>query len=219
MICVVTDRHRLASGPDAADRLVDLVEAAARAGVDVIQVRERDLEARPLTALVKRCVDAVRGTATKVIVNDRADVALAAGAHGVHLRADSFAADGARTLLGANALIGVSVHSADDAAAACRIGGIDYLILGTLNATASKDSSRRLTSIDELSAACRLSPVPVLAIGGMTLETARTAADAGAAGVAAIGLFVPPPGHALEQHLQSVVSGLQRTFDTCRAVP
>ena len=100
MICLVTDRRRLSTGEDAADRLVDLVAAAARAGIDLIQIRERDLDARRLVALVKRCVAAARGTSTKVLVNDRADVADAAGAHGVHLRGDSIAATAIRSLLG-----------------------------------------------------------------------------------------------------------------------
>ena len=66
------------------------VRAAAGAGVHLVQIRERDLDGGPLTRLVAACVDAVRGTSTRVIVNDRFDVALAAAAHGVHLRADSF---------------------------------------------------------------------------------------------------------------------------------
>jgi thiamine-phosphate pyrophosphorylase len=219
MICLITDRSRLSSGDDAADRLVGLVEAAAAAGVDVIQVRERDLDARPLTVLVERCVEAVRGTAARVVVNDRADVALAAGAHGVHLRSDSAAADRIRPLLAPDALVGRSVHTAERAAEACRVGGIDYLILGTLYATSSKDSSHRLTSVDELSAACRLSTVPVLAIGGITVETSRRVAAAGASGIAAIGMFIPPSGRGLEHHVRSVVAELRRTFDTCKAVP
>ena len=96
MICLVTDRRRLSIAADDIDRLVDLVAAAARAGIDLIQIRERDLDARQLAALVRRCVDAVEGTGTKVLVNDRADVAIAAGAHGVHLRGDSIAAPAVR---------------------------------------------------------------------------------------------------------------------------
>ena len=139
MICLVTDRRRLSTGEDAADRLVDLVAAAARAGIDLIQIRERDLDARRLVALVKRCVAAAAGTSTKVLVNDRADVAVAAGAHGVHLRGDSIAAAAVRSLLGDGAFIGRSVHGADEAAVVSGAGSVDYLIFGTLYQTASKE--------------------------------------------------------------------------------
>ena len=121
------------------DRLVDLVAAAARAGIDLIQIRERDLDARRLIALVRRCVEAAEGTSTKVLVNDRADVAVAAGAHGVHLRGDSIAAAAVRSLIGDGALIGRSVHGADEARAVSGAGGVDYLIFGTLYPSASKE--------------------------------------------------------------------------------
>src|SRR5262245_43515141 len=89
MIYLVTDRGRLAADGDSIDRLVGFVSSAAEAGIDLIQIRERDLAAGQLFELTQRCVQAVRGTATKIVVNDRIDVALAAGAHGVHLRGDS----------------------------------------------------------------------------------------------------------------------------------
>ena len=219
MICLVTDRRRLSAGHDAVDRLVELVAAGARSGVDLIQVRERDLESRDLVALVGRCLDAVRGTPAKIIVNDRIDVAIAACAHGVHLRADSIGARAARALLPPEVLLSRSVHSAGEAAAASRTGGIDYLILGTLFPTPSKDATHRLTSLDEVSAACRASGVPVLAIGGMTVERASAAAQAGASGVAGVGLFIPPEGRSSDAHLQLIVAGLRRAFDTCGAVP
>jgi thiamine-phosphate diphosphorylase len=218
MICLVTDRRRLSTGEDAGDRLVDLVAAAARAGIDLIQVRERDLDARRLIALVHRCVGAARGTSTKVLVNDRADVADAAGAHGVHLRGDSIAATAIRSLLG-DGVIGRSVHGADEAAEVSRSGSVDYLIFGTLYQTASKGEGRPLASLDELRAACRAAAgVPVLAIGGMTVERAADATRAGASGIAGIGLFVPPAGESVDSHVQMIASGLRRAFDTCEAV-
>ena len=218
MICLVTDRRRLSAADDACDRLVELVAAAARAGVNLIQIREPDLETGKLVRLVRGCLDAVRGTTTSVLVNDRTDVVLAAGAHGVHLRADSIDARAARDLLSPDALVGRSVHAVAEAADASRAGGLDYLILGTLFETPSKDGSRRLTTLDELSAACRASSVPVLAIGGMTVERALAAAQAGAAGIAGIGLFIPPNGQVWSAYLQRIVGDLRRAFDTCGAV-
>lgn len=219
MMCLVTDRRRLSDGPQAVTRLVDLVAAAAHAGVDLIQIRERDLEARELGDLVERCVAAATGTPAKVIVNDRADVALGAGADGVHLRSDSIGASAARALLGERAVVGRSVHSAADAGAAAGWGGLDYLIFGTLYPTPSKGAGHPLASLGDLRAASRLAAgVPVLAIGGVTVGRAPELARAGAAGIAGIGLFVPPAGISLDRHMHSVVLELRRAFDTCEAV-
>jgi thiamine-phosphate diphosphorylase len=220
MICLVSDRRRLSNGPDGIDRLVELASAAARAGIDLIQIRERDLDARALLGLVTRCVAAIDGTAAKVLVNDRVDVALAAGAHGVHLRGDSIPVGAARSLLDAGAIVGRSVHSAEEAAVTAHAGGVDYLMFGTLYQTRSKDAAHAVASLDELSAACRATAaVPVLAIGGITVERAITVARAGAAGIAGIGLFIPPTGTSADTHLQRVAGELRRAFDTCEAVP
>jgi thiamine-phosphate diphosphorylase len=219
MICLVTDRHRLTDGRGTGeDRLIELVAAAAAAGVDLIQIRERDLEGRHLTALVRRCVEAARGTDAKVLVNDRVDVALAAGAHGVHLRSDSIDAPAVRPLLPSGAMVGRSVHSAGEAATVSRRGGLDYLILGTVFRSASKSAGQSLLTLDELSAACRLSSIPILAIGGITVPGASEVRRTGAAGVAAIGVFIPPTGESPQCHVHTVVPALRRAFDTCGAV-
>ncbi len=220
MICLVTDRRRLSEGVEGTERLVALVASAARAGVDVIHVRERDLEARALTILVRRCVDAAAGTSAKIVVNDRTDVAIASGAHGVHLRGDSLSAAAIRPLLPPGAWIGRSIHTASEAAAISREGAVDYLVFGTLFDTPSKGPDHPLATLDELAAACRAAgrALPVLAIGGMTVERAALAARAGAAGVAAIGLFIPPAGEDLDAHLQTTVGRLRGAFDTRQPV-
>src|SRR6185312_8825158 len=133
--CMITDRRRFAGGEDA---LVQRVAAAATAGVHLVHVRERDMEARDLSRLVARCVAAVHSTRTRILVNDRLDVALTAGAHGVHLRGDSLPASRARSLAPIGFLIGRSVHSVVDAVAASADGGLDYLLFGTVFATTSK---------------------------------------------------------------------------------
>ncbi len=225
MICLVTDRRRLSAGPDAAGKLVDLVAAAGRAGVDLIQVRERDLGARDLQDLVRRCVRSVEGTAARVVVNDRVDVAVEAGAHGVHLRSDSMPAREVRSLLPDGAIVGRSVHRPEEALAIAREGAVDYLVFGTLFETASKPAQHPLATLDDLAAACRAGEqgaagrVPVLAIGGMTAARAALAARAGASGVAAIGLFIPPAGDDFEQYVHTIVARVRQTFDTCEAVP
>jgi thiamine-phosphate pyrophosphorylase len=219
MICLVTDRRRLSAGADAMDLLVELVGAASRAGIDLVQVRERDLEGRALAALVGRCLAAVDRSATKVLVNDRVDIAAATGAHGVHLRADSVSVAAARLLLGEHAVVGRSIHTVDEAAAAAA-NGADYLIFGALYQTMSKDAGHPTATLDDLRSAQRAaSGVPILPIGGITAARAAEMARAGAAGIAGIGIFVPPPGVSADRHLQGVAAQLRRSFDTCEPFP
>jgi thiamine-phosphate pyrophosphorylase len=185
----VTDRHRFGSAWEAS--LVERVRAAAHDGVHLVQVRERDLDGGPLMRLVSSCVDAVRGTRTRVLVNDRLDVALAAGAHGVHLRADSFSARRALGYVPSPFLIGRSVHSIAEAAIAAEEGATDYLIFGTVFETSSKPgrAAAGVAGLARVAAATRL---PVLAIGGITAGRIGEVMAAGACGVAGISLFDRP---------------------------
>jgi len=156
--------------------------------VHLVQIRERDLDGGPLTRLVAACVAAVRGTRTRILVNDRLDIALAAGAHGVHLRAGSFGACRVRSMAPRPFLVGRSVHSVEEAVAAADEGGLDYLIFGTVFESASKPghAAAGVAGLAAVSGATRL---PVLAIGGMTRERIPDVMAAGASGVAAISMF------------------------------
>ena len=194
VVCLITDRRRF--GPSWETALVERVRAAARAGVHLVQIRERDLDGGPLTRLVSSCVEAVHGTRTRVLVNDRLDVALAAGAHGVHLRADSFAAPRVRACAPSPFLIGRSVPSVAAAVAATEAGAVDYLIFGTVFETGSKPG-RAAAGLTALASVAAATPLPVLAVGGVTVENARGAIRAGAAGIAAIGMFAEPDPDAL----------------------
>jgi thiamine-phosphate diphosphorylase len=191
MICLVTDRRRLVAdgAPPGTGRrcLVAQVRRAADAGVDLVQVRERDLDAASLAALVVELLAVTRGTSTRVVVNDRIDVAIACGADGVHLRGDSIPTDAARRLAPAGFLIGRSVHGREEAIAAA---AADYLIAGTVFRSPSKDASAALIGIDGLRAIVQTVDRPVLAIGGISDERLDEVAGAGAAGIAAIGLFI-----------------------------
>lgn len=153
-----------------------------------MQVRERDLEAGRLFDLVSELVGVARASRTRIVVNDRLDVALAAGADGVHLREDSIDAEAVRRLAPSGFLIGRSVHAAEDAAYLGRT--VDYLIAGTVWSTRSKPASHPLLGADGLEALVQQAQAPVLAIGGVTLDRLDAVARAGAAGVAAIGLFM-----------------------------
>jgi thiamine-phosphate pyrophosphorylase len=191
MICLVTDRRRLVTGgagPDAAVAcLVAQVRYAVEAGIDLVQVRERDLDGGALAALVTKLLAVTRGTRTRLVVNDRLDVALACAADGVHLRGDSVPVRAARRLAPSGFLIGRSVHAADEAVGAG--AGADYLIAGTVFPSASKAAGAPLLGIEGLRSIVNAIRVPVLAIGGISGDRIAQAASAGAAGIAAIGLF------------------------------
>ena len=194
--------------------LVEHIAAAARAGVHLIQIRERDLDARALTRVAAAAVDAARGTSTRILVNDRTDVALAAGAHGVHLRGDSAPANRIRKIVPRGFLIGRSVHSREEAEGAVAEGGLDYLMFGTVFETASKPGSRAAGPAT-LATIARAVPLPVLAIGGITVSRMAEVAEAGAAGFGAIGLFGDSP----PDRLQVVVGEASLAFDTLSRVP
>jgi thiamine-phosphate pyrophosphorylase len=221
LVCLVTDRRALAAavgdGREPAAMLLDQVTAAAAAGVDLVQVRERDLDARDLASLVRGCVSRAAASGTLVVVNDRVDVALAGGAAGVHLRGDSAAADRVRAVAPAGFLVGRSVRSADEAVAVAAGGGVDYLVLGTIFPTPSKPGLDTVLGPGELERAARLASVPVLAIGGVTLDTLPAVARAGAAGFAAIRAF--QHGAASPADLAREVRAWRRVFDMHRAIP
>jgi thiamine-phosphate pyrophosphorylase len=192
-VCLVTDRRLLT--PDArttADEIANLeafVDEAIGAGVDMVQVRERDLDAAVLRSLVARIMSRAAGGATCVLVNDRADVAIAAGAAGVHLRADGAPVDRARSLGPPGWIVGRSVHSAAEVDAS---QAADYLFFGTVFPSATKLAGAAAPhGLAALGDAVRRSRVPVLAIGGIDATSARRCREAGAAGVAAIGVFLP----------------------------
>lgn len=192
-VCLVTDRRRLAAGGRTIrDQLVVLeqqLDGAIEAGVDLIQLRERDLEAATLRDLARRVV-ARAGGRTRVLINDRADVAVAARAHGVHLRGDGPRIAEVRDLGPDSWVVGRSVHSVEGARSH---SGADYLIFGTVFPTASKPAGSVIAGLDGLRSTASATPTPVLAIGGVTLGNVAACRSAGAAGVAAIGLFLSDP--------------------------
>jgi thiamine-phosphate pyrophosphorylase len=223
-LCLVTDRRRLvppdAPEPVAIRCLLTALHHAIEAGVDLIQVRERDLEARVLAGLVREIVAAAQGTATRVVVNDRLDVAMACGADGVHLRRTSIGVASVRQIAPPPFIVGRSVHSRDDVAA---LAGADYAIAGTVFRSASKPDEHRLLGLEGLRELAATAPCPVLAIGGVTVARVDEIAASGAAGVAAIGLFMhdddPAGGGCRARPLKDLVARLRRRFDTISRRP
>ena len=216
LICLVTDRRRLPAARDgdgpACDGLVELARAAGRAGVDIVQVRERGLGDRALLRLVERIVAAVAGRRTRVVVNDRVDIALAAGAAGVHLKDGGPPPMRVRAIAPAGCLIGRSVHRADDVRRAEQVDGLDYAICGTVFESASKPGRRPL-GLAGLAAVVRACPLPVLAIGGIDAGNAARISGTGAAGAAAIGFFAAACGRSGPVELTERVGVLRRAFD------
>ncbi len=211
VLCLVTDRRRVI-GTDSRDtsceRLIELTREAVDAGIDIIQVRERDLESAALVDLVATIVEIAKGSPTRVVVNDRLDIAVASGAGGVHLRADSIAPRAVRSIVPAGFVVGRSVHDATEAARDA--DGTNYLIAGTVFPTRSKPTSQQLLGTNGLTDVVRAVRVPVLAIGGMTIERADQVAATGAAGLAAISLFLPSPSRTMVR----VVEELRARFDS-----
>jgi thiamine-phosphate pyrophosphorylase len=171
--------------PDAGARALALAGELCAAGATLLQLRAKLLGAGAMTALASRMVVAAREYGARIIVNDRADVALAAGAAGVHVGDEDLPVTAARDVLGEGAIVGYSTHSIDDVAAAASQPA-DYLGFGPVFASPTKAGVRAPRGIDALAAACRASHVPVVAIGGVTLATAPACWRAGAASVAVI---------------------------------
>lgn len=221
-ICLVTDRRvfadAAAGGEERAVReLLDVISDCAAAGVDLVQIREPGLADRRLLELARAAVERTGGMPTRVLVNDRPDVALAAGAAGVHLKDDGRCAARVRALGPRGWLVGRSVHGADGARRAAESGAVDYLLAGTVFESASKPGRRPL-GLAGLGAVARAFPGPVLAIGGAGAADGAALAAAGAAGVAGIRLFHVAAGADRRARIAARVRALRAAFDRRAAV-
>jgi thiamine-phosphate pyrophosphorylase len=201
------------SSPADEATLIERIAAAARGGAHLVQIRQPQLEGLALTRLVEGAVRAVAGTQARILVNDRVDVAIAAGAHGVHLRGGSMPASRVRAVVPPAFLVGRSIHSASEALASARTGGLDYLLFGTVFATGSKPGVAP-AGLEQLSRVCASVALPVLAVGGVTTGTVAQVARAGAAGFAAIGLFAGSP----IERMPDTMAGSIAAFDTPRGL-
>lgn len=182
-LCYITDRRALEPQP-----LLPRILDAVRAGVDLVQIREKDMPARELVELVRAAVEAAQGTSTHIVVNDRLDVALTAGAAGVHLGTQSLPARVVRTCVPEGFLVGVSCHSLDEALAA-ESARADYIVLGPVFETPSKIPYGPPLGVEKLREVAARVKLPVLALGGITVERVKTCLEAGAAGIAGISIF------------------------------
>ncbi|WP_321478200.1 thiamine phosphate synthase [uncultured Paludibaculum sp.] len=169
------------------EALLASIARSDSAGVEMIQIREKDLDTRSLCELVSRVVSLCRHA--KVLVNTRVDVALACGAHGAHLPGDSMAPLEWKAIVPAGFLFGVSCHHLEDLRAA-EAGGADFAVFGPVFRPLSKQDERACWGLDGLKTAAASVRIPVYALGGITWENAGACVEAGAAGVAGITLFL-----------------------------
>ena len=170
-------------------QLLTLIKAAVDLEIPLIQIREKALTARVLSELTRRAVEIARDSSTRVLVNDRFDVALAAGADGVQLTAQSLPPAVVRRATSDQFVIGVSTHSRVEAEAA-KAGGADFILFGPVFETESKRRFGPPQGVNKLAeVVAAVGSLPVIAIGGISLENVGRCLENGAAGVAAIGLL------------------------------
>ncbi len=175
--CCITDR-----GLGSVRRLL------SSGGADWVQIREKELSGRELTSLVRSVMAMPNPRGAKILVNTRVDVAMAAGAAGVHLPAGSITASEWRAITPAGFLIGVSCHTFDEVLLAEKEGA-DYVLFGPVFSPRSKMSDLAPRGLDELRRVSRAVKIPVLALGGITWENTGACMEAGGAGVAGISMF------------------------------
>ena len=195
LLCYITDRHQF-SGNDPEQRryLLEKVAECVAAGVDYIQLREKDLSTRELEPLATDVMQIFpRDAHTRLLINSRLDIALACGAAGVHLPSSDLPPSEARSLLtGAgivDPVIGVSAHSLQEVVYS-ESHGADFAVFGAIF---EKNSCVSADGLERLRQACRRpaagTPMPLLALGGVTPENARQCIQAGADGIAGIRIF------------------------------
>lgn len=190
LLYYITDRAQFSgNATERQKKLLERITQCALAGVDYIQLREKDLTTRELEQLAQKAMAAIPDhSSTRLLINSRLDVALACGAHGVHLPANYLSASEARAIFAqagcAHPIIGVSAHSAAEVARA-ESHGADFAVFGPVFEKAGR---RNPGGLEQLAEAARGS-MPVLALGGISLQSAGDCLQAGAAGIAGIRMF------------------------------
>jgi thiamine-phosphate pyrophosphorylase len=182
--CHITDR-RLAGGTEA---LVKIISRNLMDGVDLVQIREKDLSARDLVELVERVLLLPNPHGSRILVNSRVDVAMGCGAAGVHLPGHSFPVDRVRRIAPAHFLVGVSCHIESELYEA-EAAGADFALLSPVFVSSSKPETQPPLGLDRLERMVAKVRIPVLALGGISQRTAPSCVSAGAAGVAGISMF------------------------------
>jgi len=169
-----------------------VVDSLARAGARLIQLRVKGLSDRRWLAMAGAALAAARASGAYLVVNDRADIARIAGADGLHVGQDDLAGTDARAVVGPGVLLGVSTHNLDQLAAAAT-AAVDYLAIGPVFPTRTKDNPDPVVGLEMVRRARAATTRPLVAIGGITRANARSVVEAGADGVAVISDLLDAP--------------------------
>ena len=184
---LLSDRHQTHQRP-----LASVLRQALEAGVRMVQIREKDLDTPELINLAQQLIPVIKQHFGKVLLNDRIDLTLALNADGVHLRSDSLPLPLARRLLGSEKLIGLSTHSVQEVQYA-ENEGADFVVLGPIFDTPSKQIYGQPLGLQTLEAACRVSHLPIFAIGGINPIHVPSVLSSGAYGIAVISAILQTP--------------------------
>jgi thiamine-phosphate pyrophosphorylase len=206
LVCYITDRH---SSPAP---ILHQIQLAIEAGIDLIQIREKDLATRELLELAQRARSLAKGAHSRILINDRLDIALVANLDGIHLGQHSVLPQVVRAQVPRkDFLVGASVHSPAEFREV-ENQGVSFVTLGPIFYTPSKAAYGDPIGVDVLEQVCRKSRVPVLALGGIDLGNYSLCLDRGAAGIAAIRLF-QCSGQALKDIVREIQGTPKETKD------
>jgi thiamine-phosphate pyrophosphorylase len=183
--------------------IVEFARDLGEGGVTLLQYRNKDGVTRDMLRHAREIKRVLEGK-VKLIMNDRADLSIAAGYDGVHLGQDDLPADGARLVVGANCIVGVSTHNSQQVKEA-DAGAADYIAIGPVFPTTGKKNPDALVGLEGVKAARTLTKKPLVAIGGITRSNARAVVDAGADSVAVISDLLSSPRRAAEEFLRLLV--------------
>ncbi|KAF0244157.1 MAG: thiamine-phosphate pyrophosphorylase [bacterium] len=192
-LCLITNRklltppHLSEDLDNTLNRLLEFCLQAAQAGIDIIQIREKDLSTKELANFVTKLTSVV--TNTSILVNDRLDIALSCGATGVHLPSNSFPIKDVRKLVGSKFIISQSTHSIEEAKLAADQGA-DFILFSPIFDTPSKQAFGKPLGLELLKQAINVVSCPIIALGGITRQNAYSVLECGVAGLAAIRLFI-----------------------------
>lgn len=200
---LVTDRHQTGERP-----LPQVIDEAGSAGLPAVQLREKDLPTRPFLSLAQEIRRITQKRGTKLFVNSRIDVAHAVGADGVHLPSDGLPVEIVRRAIGDRMLLGVSCHSVETAKAAEQ-NGADFVLLGPIYPTASKERYGSPLGVGVLEKARSTVNIPIFAIGGIKREKLREISKSGVYGVAMISTILS------SDNIEQAVNGIQEEINRC----
>jgi thiamine-phosphate pyrophosphorylase len=207
----ITDR-RLGRSPND-----EIVAQFLLGGARLIQLRDKDASARELLEMARACLKLTRAMKATLIVNDRVDVAVSAGADGVHLGQDDMKVEDAREMVGANVIIGLSTHSIEQFRAGLDTSA-DYLAVGPIYPTATRDNPAAVVGLEMLREARAISDRPIVAIGGITAERAREVVEAGADYVSTIAALYPPLNFEEQQEPDGIISRVRELDVICNSL-